>query len=76
VDFFLLQDLVADDYSHFAVTTFPPFDDFRFPPARRDIDTYREHRRHSIEYIDARNIRIERCVGARATMPRAWCDVS
>ena len=58
VDFFLLQDLVTDDYS--AVTFFMPFDDFKTPSVPKDFDTYGEYRRRSIEFIEARNRRIER----------------
>ena len=58
VDFFLLQDLVTDDCS--AVTFFMPFDDFKTPSVPKDFDTYLEYRRRSIEFIEARNRRIER----------------
>jgi hypothetical protein len=56
VSFFLLDDLVTDD---FAVRFFMPFDDFRPPPVPKDVDTYREYRRRSIEFIEARNHRIK-----------------
>ena len=58
VEFFMLQDLVVDDYS--AVTFFMPFDDFRTPPVPGDVDTYREYRRLTIEFLEARNRRIDR----------------
>jgi hypothetical protein len=58
VDFFLLQDLVTDDYS--AVTFCMPFDDFKTPSVPKDFNTYVEYRRRSIEFIEARNRRIER----------------
>jgi hypothetical protein len=58
VDFFLLQDLVTDDCA--AVTFFMPFDDFRTASAPEDDATYREYRRRSIEFIEARNRRIAR----------------
>lgn len=58
VDFFLLQDLVGDDRA--AVTFFMPFDDFRTPSVPKDDATYREYRRRSIEFIKARNCRIDR----------------
>ena len=58
VDFFLLQDLVADDCS--AVDVFPPFDDFRTPAMPKDVETYGEYRRRTIEFVEARNRRIER----------------
>ena len=57
VDFFLLQDLVTDDYS--AVTFCMPFDDFKTPSAPKDLDTYREYRRRTIAFIAARNRRID-----------------
>lgn len=56
VDFFLLQDLVTDDGS--AVTMFPPFDGFKTRSVPKDIETYREYRRLSIEFVEARNRRI------------------
>jgi hypothetical protein len=61
VDFFLLQDLVTNDCS---VTIFPPFDDFKTRSVPKDIETYREYRRRTIEFIDARNRRIERHAAA------------
>jgi hypothetical protein len=57
VDFFLLQDLVSEHCS--AVRVFPAFDDFKTPSVPRDIDTYPEYRRLSIEFIEARNRRIQ-----------------
>jgi Family of unknown function (DUF6994) len=62
VDFFLLQDLVTDGCS--AVTIFPPFDDFKTPSVPKDVETYREYRRRTIEFIEARNRRIERHAAA------------
>ena len=56
VDFFLLEDLVTDDGS---VKFFMPFDDFRPPSVPKDVGTYKEYRRRSIEFIEARNHRIE-----------------
>jgi hypothetical protein len=58
VEFFLLQDLVTDDYS--AVRFCMPFDDFKTPSVPKDLDTYVNYRRRSIEFIEARNCRIER----------------
>lgn len=54
----MLQDLVTDDCS--AVRFFMPFDDFNTPSVPRDGDTYKEYRRLSIEFIEARNLRIGR----------------
>lgn len=58
VDFFVLQDLVTDDCC--AVTFFMPFDDFKTPSVPKDGDTYREYRRRSIEFVEARNRRLDR----------------
>jgi hypothetical protein len=60
VDFFLLQDLVENDYS--AAKNFLPFEDFTAPPVPQDVDAYRDYERLSIEFIKARNRRIERWV--------------
>ena len=57
VEFFLLQDLVVDDHS--AVRLFPPFDDFATRPVPKSIETYREYRRQTIEFVEARNRRLE-----------------
>jgi hypothetical protein len=58
VDFFLLQDMVTSDYSevNFAL----PFDDFASSPLPSDTNAYREYRRNSIEFIAARNRRIDK----------------
>jgi len=57
VDFFILQDLVTDDYS--AVRFFTPFDNFNTSSMPKDGETYKEYRRLSIEFIKARNCRID-----------------
>jgi len=57
VEFFLLQDAVSDDCS--TVKFFMPFDDFKSPSVPRDGVTYQEYRRLSIEFIKARNRRID-----------------
>jgi len=57
VEFFLLQDLVTGDGS--TVRFFAPFDAFATSGAPKDIETYTEFRRCSIEFIDARNRRID-----------------
>jgi hypothetical protein len=56
VSFFLLDDLVRDDSS---VRFFMSFDDFQTSPLPHDVGTYAEYRRQSIEFIHARNRRIE-----------------
>jgi hypothetical protein len=55
VSFFLLDDLVNDDLS---VKFFMPFDDFDPPWVPNDVGAYKEYRRRSIEFIEARNHRI------------------
>jgi hypothetical protein len=56
VDFFLLQDLVTSD--HTGVRFFMPFDDFKSSAVPKDVATYNQYRRLSIEFIEARNRRI------------------
>jgi hypothetical protein len=63
VDFFLLQDLVRHDRAD--VRFFMPFDDFRTASVPEDHATYREYRRRSIEFIEARNRRIEQHAAGR-----------
>lgn len=58
VDFFLLHDLVTDDFS--TVNFFMPFDDFNTPAVPQHRDAYEKYRQHSIEFIIARNCRIDR----------------
>lgn len=57
VDFFLLQDLVSSDYK--AVRFFMPFNDFSPPAVPGDLDAYLKFRRLSIEFVEARNRRID-----------------
>ena len=68
IDFFLLQDLVTADGA--AVRFFMPFDDFNPPAMPRNAETYREFRRLSIEFIEARNRRIDALV-KQTREPRA-----
>lgn len=57
VDFFLLRDLVTDDYQ--IVKFFMPFNDFKPPAVPKDPETYRGFCRRSIDFIRARNQRID-----------------
>lgn len=57
VDFFLLQDLLTEGRS--GVKFFMRFDDFKTPAVPQDGETYAEYKRLSIEFIRARNRRIE-----------------
>jgi hypothetical protein len=54
--FFLLDDLVTN---HDGVKFFMPFDDFRPPFVPQDVDSYKEYRRRSIDFVEARNHRIK-----------------
>lgn len=56
VEFFLLQDLVADDFS--TVRIFQPFDDFRGSPIPASVNEYHSYKTASIAFIQARNERI------------------
>jgi len=42
------------------VKFFLPFDDFKTAAVPKDVDTYREFRRRSIDFVIARNHRIDR----------------
>ena len=55
-DFFLLQDLVSEDWS--AVKFFMRFDDFTPCPLPRNADEYQEYRRNTIRFVEARNHRM------------------
>ena len=63
VDFFLLQDLIADNGA--SVKFFMPFDDFQSPSVPRDEDTYKAYRDHSVEFIHSRNRRIDHAINRR-----------
>jgi hypothetical protein len=67
VDFWLLQDMITDDYS--AVRFFTPFDEFKPPAIPQDLHTYREYRRRSIEFVEARNRRMTDSGSARDSGP-------
>lgn len=61
VDFFLLDDLVDSGSS--AVQFFLPFDEFTTPSVPWDVSSYREYRDRSVEFVQARNRRIDDWVG-------------
>jgi hypothetical protein len=68
VNFFLLQDMVTGDGS--AVDFFMPFDNFKTSPLPKDIDTYREYVRRSVESVEARNRRIGHYCAVALAEPR------
>ena len=57
VDFFLLQDLVTENYSQ--VKFYLPFDDFKSAPNFRDITDYLLYKKRVIDFINARSNRID-----------------
>jgi hypothetical protein len=58
VDFFLLQDLVTDDYS--TVKFFTPFEEFEVTPAiPQTVDDYLEYRKAAMAFITARGQRMK-----------------
>lgn len=56
VEFFLLQDMVTDDFS--AVKFFAPFDDFKTSPIPATTKAYTAYKELAVEFIKARNHRI------------------
>ena len=60
VEFFMLQDLMDAEYS--TVQFFMSFDEFANSPVPRDKAEYAEYRNRSIEFVVARNRRIDRHV--------------
>lgn len=56
VDFFLLKDLVVDDYS--TIRFFMPFDDFESSPRPENIESYAFFRDRTTEFVESRNKRI------------------
>lgn len=56
VDFFLLQDLVSEDYSH--VSFFLPLQDFAMPATPSSAEAYRTYWRHAVDFVEARNRRL------------------
>lgn len=58
VDFFLMQDIVSEDYK--SVKFFLDFDDFNFHPLPQNADEYLLWHQHSMTFLTARNNRINR----------------
>ncbi|GMA91950.1 DUF6994 family protein [Homoserinibacter gongjuensis] len=65
VDFWLLQDLVSDDYS--TVEFWADFDDFTGSPLPADLESYLDYRERMLSFVDARNARIAESVAARSS---------
>lgn len=60
VDFWLLNDLVTDDYR--AIRFWTDFDDFASSPLPRDLESYLDYRERMLRFVDARNARIAAAV--------------
>lgn len=61
IDFFLLNDLVTDDYS--AIHFFTPTVDFDQSPRPASLDDYLIFRERTIDFVTSRNARITRLYG-------------
>lgn len=74
VDFFLLGDLVADDYSR--VDFFLPFEEFTDPALPQDSTGYETYRQRSLDFVRARNRRVDLYsranVESSTTRPSRW----
>lgn len=60
IKFFLLQDLVAEDFS--TIKFLAPFEDFKTPAVPKTLEAYLAYKNQTIKYIKARNNRILKAV--------------
>jgi len=74
VDFFMLQELVTDDFSR--VNFFMPFDNFNTPSVPQNRDAYMKYRQRSIEFIEARNCRIDQQFNRAGNSVDGFCDTT
>jgi hypothetical protein len=58
VDFFLLQDLVIEDYAQ--IKFYLPFDDFKSTPKFHGVNDYLMYQERVIDFIKKRNRRIDK----------------
>ena len=56
VDFFLLQDLVEENY--LAIKPFLPFNGFDYPPLPNNVEAYKSYKKNMMDFVRARNHRI------------------
>jgi hypothetical protein len=56
IDFFLLQDLVTDDY--LSIKYLIPFESFENSPLPKDVDEYILYKKNMTNFVNARNQRI------------------
>ena len=60
VDYFLLQDLVSDDYQ--SVRFVAPFSEFTTPAIPQTLEDYKKYRQQTLKFVAARNARIDKYV--------------
>ena len=58
VDFFLLQDLVEENY--LAIKPFLPFNGFDCPPLPNNVEEYKSYKKNMMDFVRARNQRMMR----------------
>ena len=58
VDFFLLQDLVEENY--LAIKPFLPFNGFDYPPLPNNVEEYKSYKKNMMDFLGARNQRMMR----------------
>jgi hypothetical protein len=66
IDFFLLNDLVENDYS--TVRFFTPFISFDESPVPSDLESYKQLRERTVAFVKARNTRIASSAEARSVL--------
>ena len=70
IEFFLLQDLVTDKLDQ--VNFFMQFDNFAGPSVPTNVAMYKEYRRRSLEFVGARNSRIDQWVSSQGGGTGRW----
>lgn len=63
VDFFLLQDLVKENY--LAIKPFLPFNGFDYPPLPNNVEEYKSYKKHMMDFVRARNQRLLNSINQR-----------
>lgn len=64
IDFFLLNDLIAENDN---IKFYLPFDDFKTKPTFTDIDEYMVYKKGVSNFINSRNERIEKYINEKTT---------
>ena len=63
VDFFLLQDLVEENY--LAIKPFLPFNGFDCPPLPNNVEEYKSYKKNMMDFVRARNQRLLNSINQR-----------